>query len=114
MILKYILDLISSKEEENMIPVISKRETGWNIRILMDKYNLTVKDVQEYLGLGSQQSIYHWLNGISMPTIDNLYALSSLFCVSMDDIVRGNKSDIKDYSYRRLFRYYNILKKYVA
>lgn len=49
-----------------------------------------------------------------MPTIDNLYALSSLFGVSMDDIVRGNKSDIKDYSYRRLFRYYNILKKYVA
>ena len=92
-----------------MIPAINKRETGWNIRILMDKYNLTVKDVQEYLGLGSQQSIYHWLNGISMPTIDNLYALSSLFGVSMDDIVRG-----KDYSYRRLFRYYNILKKCVA
>lgn len=46
-----------------MIPAINKRETGWNIRILMDKYNLTVKDVQEYLGLGSQQSIYHWLNG---------------------------------------------------
>ena len=97
-----------------MRPAINKRETGWNIRILMDKYNLTVKDVQEYLGLGSQQSIYHWLNGISMPTIDNLYALSSLFGVSMDDIVRGNKSDIKDYSYRRLFRYYNILKKCVA
>ena len=90
MILKYILDLISSKEEENMIPVISKRETGWNIRILMDKYNLTVKDVQEYLGLGSQQSIYHWLNGISMPTIDNLYALSSLFGVSMPDINRAS------------------------
>lgn len=33
-----------------MIPAINKRETGWNIRILMDKYNLTVKDVQEYLG----------------------------------------------------------------
>ena len=49
-----------------------------------------------------------------MPTIDNLYALSSLFGVSMDDIVRGNKSDIKDYSYIRLFRYYNILKKCVA
>lgn len=30
-----------------------------------------------------------------MLTIDNLYALSSLFGVSMDDIVRGNKSDIK-------------------
>lgn len=57
------MDLISSKKEENMIPAINKRETGWNIRILMDKYNLTVKDVQEYLGLGSQQSIYHWLNG---------------------------------------------------
>ena len=27
-----------------MIPVINTRETGWNIRILMDKYNLTVNE----------------------------------------------------------------------
>ena len=45
----------------------------------MDQHKLTVKAVQQFLGLGSAQSIYHWLNGISLPTIDNLYALSELF-----------------------------------
>ena len=69
---------------------------------------MRVQKNQFFFGLGLTRA------GISMPTIDNLYALSSLFGVSMDDIVRGNKSDIKDYSYRRLFRYYNILKKCVA
>lgn len=97
-----------------MIPVINKKETGLNIRMLMDKHNLTVRDVQEYLELGSQQSIYHWLNGISMPTVDNLYALSSLLGVSIDDIVRGNRPALKDGRYRRLFRYYNLIKKCAA
>ena len=59
----------------------------------MDKYKLTVRDVQKYLELGSQQSIYHWLNGISMPTIDNLYVLSYLFGVTIDDIVCGNRPE---------------------
>lgn len=62
-----------------MFPIIDKRKTGINIRRIMDMRGLTVKDVQEYLELGSVQSIYHWINGISMPTIDNLYALSDLF-----------------------------------
>lgn len=30
-----------------MIPVINKRDTGLNICRLMDKYKLTVRDVQE-------------------------------------------------------------------
>ena len=53
-----------------MFPIIDKRKTGINIRRIMDMRGLTVKDVQEYLELGSVQSIYHWINGISMPTID--------------------------------------------
>ena len=74
-----------------MFPIIDKRKTGINIRRIMDMRGLTVKDVQEYLELGSVQSIYHWINGISMPTIDNLYALSDLFHVPIDLLVCGNK-----------------------
>lgn len=70
-----------------MFPIIDKRKTGINIRRIMDMRGLTVKDVQEYLELGSVQSIYHWINGISMPTIDNLYALSDLFQVPIDLLV---------------------------
>lgn len=74
-----------------MYPVINKRETGIQLRRIMDKKNLTVKDVQQFLGLGSVQSVYHWLSGKSMPTIDNLYALSELFQMSIDEMVCGNK-----------------------
>ena len=66
-----------------MFPTIDKRKTGIQLRKLMDDRGLSVKDVQQYLGLGSVQSVYHWLNGISLPSVDNLYALSELFQVSM-------------------------------
>ena len=77
-----------------MFPIIDKRKTGINIRRIMDMRGLTVKDVQEYLELGSVQSIYHWINGISMPTIDNLYALSDLFHVPIDLLVCGNRKPL--------------------
>ena len=77
-----------------MIPIIDKRQTGINLRKLMDARGYTVKDVQQYLGLGSVQSVYHWLNGLSMPSIDNLYALSELLQVPIDAIVRGNRAPI--------------------
>lgn len=95
-----------------MIPVINMRDTGINLRRLMDKRGISVKDVKDYLGLTSIQSVYNWLNGINMPTIDNLYALSQMLDVSIDEIVRGNKSvktqqtTVSTASYRRLFEYY--------
>ena len=102
-----------------MFPVIDKRETGINLRRIMDQRGITVKDVQQYLELGSVQSIYHWLNGSSMPTIDNLYALSELFQMPIDELVRGNRSAIvgakvqgmKDTSVRRLYAYYTKFNK---
>lgn len=74
-----------------MIPIIDKKQTGVHLRRIMDARGLFVKDVQQYLGLGSVQSVYHWLNGISLPTIDNLYALSELFQISVDDMLCGNR-----------------------
>lgn len=77
-----------------MFPLINKQETGIYLRKVMDERGITVRDVQEYLGLGSVQSVYHWLNGLSMPTIDNLYALSVLFQLPIDEMVRGNRAPI--------------------
>ena len=94
-----------------MIPLINKRETGTNLRRIMDARGITVRDVQQYLGLGSVQSIYHWLNGISMPTIDNLYALSELFQVTIDEIVRGNRKPLGDSGRRILRAYYEMMQE---
>lgn len=77
-----------------MFPLINKRETGINLRRIMDRLGLSARDVQEYLGLGCVQSVYRWLDGQSMPTVDNLYALSELFHMPMDAIVCGNRAPI--------------------
>lgn len=100
-----------------MFPLISKRETGINLRRIMDKRGITAKDVQQYLGLGCVQSVYRWLDGISMPTIDNLYALSEFFQVPIDAIVCGNRasiapdisSELHNARDRRLYAYYEKL-----
>lgn len=77
-----------------MFPLISKRETGVNLRRIMDMRGITPKDVQEYLDLGCVQSVYRWIDGINMPTIDNLYALSELIQVPIDAIVCGDRAPI--------------------
>ena len=100
-----------------MFPTIDKKETGINIRRIMDERGITVKDVQEYLGLGCVQSVYRWTDGVNMPTIDNLYALSELVCVPMDEIVCGNRKpitpdieiDTPDLRTKQLYMYYEKL-----
>ena len=99
-----------------MFPIINVKETGGNLRRIMDKRGISAKDVQEYLNLASVQSVYYWWNGTNMPTIDNLYALSQLFRVPIDAIVRGNGKAIlpetivlKTSCERRLYAYYQRL-----
>ena len=67
---------------EKQFPTIDKVKTGKQIRRLMNSLGLTVADVQKYMGLATQQAVYHWLNGRSLPSIDNVYALSELFKVA--------------------------------
>ena len=70
-----------------MVPQINIKETGINLRLIMDKRGITPRKVKEYLKLGSVQSVYNWFNELNMPTIDNLYALSQLLQVPIDEII---------------------------
>ena len=79
-----------------MFPLINKRDTGINLRRIMDRLGISARDVQEYLGLGCVQSVYRWLDGHSMPTVDNLYALSELFQMPIDALVCGNRAPITE------------------
>ena len=97
-----------------MFPTINLKETGINIRRIMDKRGIEPKDVQKYLNLASAQSVYNWCNGTNMPTIDNLYALSQLLQVPIDGLVCGNRKAIlpktvvvlEDRREKRLYAYY--------
>ena len=96
-----------------MAPVIDKRKTGEQIRKYMKLRGLTVQDVQSYLSLGCVQSVYHWLDGQSAPSLDNLYALSELLQVPMDLLVAGNRSCQAESSLTagaiRVLTYYRLL-----
>ena len=74
-----------------MYPIIDKAETGKRIRRIMKEQNISARQVQEYLALSCVQSIYHWLDGRSLPTVDNLYALSELFQIPIDEMLCGNR-----------------------
>lgn len=93
-----------------MYPLIDKDATGKQIKKIMDCRGITVKQIQEALGLSCVQGIYHWLNGISLPSLDNLYALSELLQVSMDSLICGNRKfnpeTMQDAQQLRLLAYY--------
>jgi len=85
----------------------------------MDKRGITPNDVKEFLNLGTVQSVYNWCNGLNMLTIDNLYALSQLLQVPIDEIICGNRNVIilepivilENPRYRRLYTYYRKLNR---
>ena len=70
-----------------VFPVIDLVATGNNIRRLRMERGLTVRDLQSYFGFEEPRAIYKWQKGESLPTVDNLYALGSLFEVPMDQIL---------------------------
>ena len=69
---------------------LNHEATGQKIKQIMKEKNLTVGDIQDYLDFQAVQGIYRWFQGRSMPSLDNLYALSKLFQVPIDEILCGN------------------------
>lgn len=74
-------------------PMIDAVATGARIRELRVTNHLRVSDISRYMGFESDQAVYKWQRGDSLPTVDNLYALSVLFNTTIDDILRGSKEE---------------------
>lgn len=68
-------------------PVIDLTATGERINSKRKELGISVKALQEYFGMNNRSSIYRWFRGESLPTLENMYALSILFDVSMDELV---------------------------
>lgn len=67
--------------------MISSRETGKRIRQLMADNQITVRELQDRIGLESPQAVYKWLHGRSLPTLENAVLLSRIFQVTVEEIV---------------------------
>lgn len=68
-------------------PVIDLNETGNNIKRLRKQRGFSVAQLQEFFGFENPNAIYKWQKGASLPTVDNLLALSVLFNVNMNEIL---------------------------
>lgn len=73
-----------------MFPTIDRTRTGKRILFWMKINNLTPRDIQNYLSLSCVQTVYRWLDGSNIPTIDNLYALSRLFRINVNAMIVGD------------------------
>lgn len=71
-------------------PVIDLKATGQNIHRLRIERGLSVRDIQQWFHFDQPRAIYKWQNGETLPSVDNLYALSVLLNVSMNDILVTN------------------------
>ncbi len=68
-------------------PVIDMIATGKNILSLRREKGFTVRDLQEFFGFEEPQAIYRWQYGKTLPSVDNLYALSAILGVTMEEIL---------------------------
>ena len=74
-------------------PIIDMKATGNKIKDLRKEKKIKISDIVEYMGFESQQAVYKWQRGESLPSVDNLYALSQLFDTTVDNILVGNKEE---------------------
>jgi len=75
---------------EQDYPVINVPETAENLRHLLDEKHISVRQVAEYMGFEQPQAVYKWLSGKSLPTVDNLVALSWYLDISVESILVVN------------------------
>lgn len=92
--------------------------TGQVLRNLIRKRGYTIAEIQRELQLSCPQPIYRWMRGQTMPSIDNLYKLSVLLKVHMEDLVIPRQDevwilqDIQNlFGLRRLLRYHKTCRK---
>ena len=69
------------------LPVVNMKQTGQNITMLREQRGISVKQLQCMMGFATPQAIYKWQHGESLPTVDNLVALSAIFSVPIDAIL---------------------------
>ena len=100
-----VVGIVEKVAKEHSVPVT----------LLCDTNHVLSSDYSEVIVVATQQAVYHWLNGRSLPSIDNVYALSELFRVPIDKIICGNRGYQPEQRsiYYRLKAYVKYLQLYV-
>ena len=73
--------------QHESMPTVNLAMTGANIRAIRKQRGLSVKDLQDIFGFATPQAIYKWQQGVTLPAVDNLVVLASVFGVPMEKIL---------------------------
>ncbi len=68
-------------------PSINMVATGKNLKAIMEARGTTVKDIMNVCRV-TNQSVYKWLDGQTLPKIDNLYIIAKFLNVRMEQIIK--------------------------
>lgn len=118
------------REDGKKFPAIDTKKTGERLRTICSAYQITVKDIQEFAHIASNQAVYSWFNGKALPSVDNFYALSRMTGIPMENMIieQGSEkkaailvpeeNDLEDYRYHagideivvRLLHYEELMK----
>lgn len=93
--------------------------SGQRLRNIIIKSGYSVEELQEMLCMSCPQTIYRWFWGKSIPSTDNLYAMSKLFGMHMEDMLVEQPKNVKPakYSYEEENQLYDekmCIKKQIA
>lgn len=98
------------RKMQGELPVIDQYATAKKIRRYMERAGLKPADIQRCLRLSCVQTVYRWLDGTNIPTVDHLYALSRIFRIRTDDMIvfTAHDSEVipEDQQILRVWRYY--------
>ena len=73
--------------KEMRYPVIDLKATGANIKQLMKDKEIKPTQLSTYMGFNDVRSIYKWMSGNSLPSLDNMFALSRILETPVEDIL---------------------------
>ena len=73
-------------------PAIDVCKTGQRLKRECENRRVTIREIQEFLGLAAAQSVYGWFRGEALPSLDNFYALSRYLGLGMEELVVPKES----------------------
>ena len=68
-------------------PTINLKATGARITQLRKEAGISVMELSQFMGFNEPQAVYKWQRGESLPTVDNLFALSKRLGITIEDIL---------------------------
>lgn len=69
---------------------INCEATGQRIRELRIARQITVEELADFMGFEGARAIYKWQAGQTLPSVDNLFALSRVLHTTIEDILVGD------------------------